>query len=109
MPVATIVIRDRRSVLKMLLDPQLGFGEAYTAGRVEVQGSLVDALEAVFHAMSGGGMRNAYARIAPPLLSFLQRNSVPGARKNVQRHYDLDTEFFRLWLEDSRSSRMLAQ
>ena len=98
-PVATIVIRDHRSVLKMLLDPQLGFGEAYTAGRVEVQGSLVDALEAVFHAMSGREMRNAYARIASPLLSFLQRNSVPGARKNIQRHYDLDTEFFRLWLD----------
>jgi len=98
-PVATIVIRDRRSMLKMLLDPQLGFGEAYTAGRVEVQGSLVDTLESVFHAMSGGEMRNAYARIASPLLSFLQRNSVSGARKNIQRHYDLDTEFFRVWLD----------
>lgn len=101
LPVATIVICDRRSLLKMMLDPQLGFGEAYTAGRVEVQGSLVDMLEAVFRSMSGSEMRNVYARFASPLLSFLQRNSVQGARKNIHRHYDLDTEFFRLWLDST--------
>jgi cyclopropane-fatty-acyl-phospholipid synthase len=101
LPVATIVIRDRRSLLKMLLDPQLGFGEAYTTGRVEVDGSLVDALEAVFRSMSGSEMRSAYARIASHFLSFLQRNSVRGARKNIHRHYDLDTEFFRLWLDSN--------
>jgi len=100
-PVATIAIRDRRTLLKMLLDPQLGFGEAYTAGRAEVEGSLVDALEAVFCAMAGSELPHTYARIASPLLSFLQRNSVPGARKNIQRHYDLDTEFFRLWLDSN--------
>lgn len=100
-PVASIVIRDRRSLLKMMLDPQLGFGEAYTAGRVEVLGSLVEALEAVFRAMSGSEMRNAYAQFISPLLSFLQRNSVQGARKNIRRHYDLDTEFFRLWLDSN--------
>jgi cyclopropane-fatty-acyl-phospholipid synthase len=101
LPVATIVIRDRRSLLKMMLDPQLGFGEAYTAGRVEVDGSLVDALEAVFRSMSGNEMRSAYARIASHFLSFLQRNSARGARKNIHRHYDLDTEFFRLWLDSN--------
>jgi cyclopropane-fatty-acyl-phospholipid synthase len=101
LPVATIVIRDCRSLIKMMLDPQLGFGEAYTAGRVEVEGSLVDALEAVFRSMAGSEMRNAYAQIVSPLLSFLQRNSARGARKNIHRHYDLDTEFFRLWLDSN--------
>ena len=47
-PVATIAIRDRRTLLQILLDPQLGFGDAYTAGRVTVEGSLVAMLETVF-------------------------------------------------------------
>jgi len=100
-PVATIVIRDRRNLFNMILDSQLGFGEAYTAGGVEVQGNLVDALEAVFRAMSGREMRNTYARVASLLLSFLQPNSRRGARENIRRHYDLDTEFFRLWLDSN--------
>jgi cyclopropane-fatty-acyl-phospholipid synthase len=98
-PVATIAIHDRRTLLEMLLDPQLGFGDAYTAGRVTVEGSLVAMLETVFRSMSAIESRNWYSRIESSLLAFLQRNSLRGARKNIHRHYDLGTEFFRLWLD----------
>jgi cyclopropane-fatty-acyl-phospholipid synthase len=98
-PVATIAIRDRRTLLQILLEPRLGFGDAYMAGRVTVEGSLVAMLETVFGAMSAIESRNLYSRIASPLLAFLQRNSLRGARKNIHRHYDLGTEFFRLWLD----------
>jgi cyclopropane-fatty-acyl-phospholipid synthase len=98
-PVATIAIRDRRTLLQILFDPQLGFGDAYTAGRVTVEGSLVAMLETVFRSMSEIESRNLYSRIASPLLAFLQRNTLRGARKNIHRHYDLGTEFFRLWLD----------
>jgi cyclopropane-fatty-acyl-phospholipid synthase len=98
-PVATIAIRDRRTLLQILLNPQLGFGDAYTAGRVTVQGSLVAMLETVFRSMSAIESHNLHSRIASPLLALLQRNSLRGARKNIHRHYDLGTEFFRLWLD----------
>jgi len=98
-PVASIAIQDRRTLLHMLLDPQLGFGDAYTAGRVKVEGSLVAALETVFRSMSTIESRNWYSRIASPSLAFLQRNSLQGARKNIHRHYDLGTAFFSLWLD----------
>jgi cyclopropane-fatty-acyl-phospholipid synthase len=32
-------------------------------------------------------------------MGFVQRNSLRGARKNIQRHYDLSNDFFRLWLD----------
>jgi len=98
-PVATIAIHDRRTLLQILLDPQLGFGDAYTAGRVTVEGSLVAMLETVFRSMSAIESRNWYSRIASRLLAFLQRNSLRGARKNIHRHYDLGAEFFHLWLD----------
>jgi cyclopropane-fatty-acyl-phospholipid synthase len=34
-------------------------------------------------------------------LHTLRRNSVGGSRRNIQKHYDLGNEFFRLWLDDS--------
>jgi len=98
-PIANIVIQDRRTLLQMLLDPQLGFGDAYTAGRVTVDGNLVDALETVFRSMSTIKSGNWYARSVSLILAFLQRNSVLGARKNIHHHYDLDANFFRLWLD----------
>lgn len=98
-PIATIVIQDRRTLLQMLLDPQLGFGDAYTAGRVTVDGNLVATLETVFRSMSAIESRGWYSRSVSPFLAFLQRNSLQGARKNIHRHYDLDANFFRLWLD----------
>ena len=98
-PIATFVIQDRRTLLQILLDPQLGFGDAYTAGRVSVDGNLVAALETVFRSMSAIESRSWYSRSVSPFLAFLQRNSLQGARKNIHRHYDLDAEFFRLWLD----------
>ncbi len=98
-PVATIAIQDRRTLLQLSLDPQLGFGDAYTAGRVTLEGSLVATLETVFRSMSAIESYTWYSKLVSPLLAFLQRNSMRGARKNAHRHYDLDAEFFRLWLD----------
>src|SRR5207248_9990233 len=47
-PVATVEIRTLRALAKMVFDPEIGFGDAYTDGRVEVHGDLVRALEVVY-------------------------------------------------------------
>lgn len=91
-PVASFVIEKRRTLLQMVLDPELSFGEAYTTGRVRVYGNLVTALERVFRSLQAGETRSWYSRA-------LQRNTSQGARKNIHRHYDLDANFFRLWLD----------
>jgi hypothetical protein len=70
----------------MLLDPQFSFGDAYTAGRVTVEGSLVAMLETVFRSTSVIESHNLYSKISP-FLTFLQRNSLRGTRKNIHRHY----------------------
>ena len=50
-PVATIVIRDRATLLRMMLNPEIGFGDGYADGSVEVEGDLVAALEAVYRSI----------------------------------------------------------
>ncbi len=98
-PVATIAIQNQRTLLQLVLDPQLGFGDGYTAGRITVEGKLVSVLEAVFRSMSARKRSGWYAKTLSPILAFLQRNSRQGARQNIHRHYDLPTKFFRLWLD----------
>ena len=46
-PIGRILIKDRITLLRILRDPHLHFGEAYMASRAEVQGDLVTVLEAV--------------------------------------------------------------
>jgi len=32
-------------------------------------------------------------------MEYVQRNSLHGSRRNIQRHYDLNTDFYQLWLD----------
>jgi len=50
-PVATVRIRDRRTLLGLIVNPEVQFGDAYTDGRIEVEGDLLELLQAVFRAM----------------------------------------------------------
>ncbi|HUK29649.1 MAG TPA: hypothetical protein VLV89_00960, partial [Candidatus Acidoferrum sp.] len=47
----TIVIHDRRVLASLALDPEIGFGDAYMKGRIEVRGDLVRVLEIAMPAM----------------------------------------------------------
>jgi cyclopropane-fatty-acyl-phospholipid synthase len=96
--VARVVIRDRGALLKLIANPELGFGEMYTAERVEVQGNLVDCLEAIYRALP----RTDHGQIAKRLLAPFNgslRNTLPRARRNIQHHYDIGNEFYKLWLD----------
>src|SRR5262245_16725696 len=47
-PRATVVVRSLGALLRLALDPARFFGDAYSAGEIEVRGSLTAGLEAVF-------------------------------------------------------------
>ncbi len=47
-PVATVLIRDRDTLAHLVRDPEIGFGDAYMDGRIEVDGDLSRFLEAVY-------------------------------------------------------------
>jgi cyclopropane-fatty-acyl-phospholipid synthase len=91
--VATVAFRDRATLLRVLLDPEGRFGDAYSSGRVEVHGDLVAALEAVYHAVEDRASSTS-------ALILLGRHTLRASRDNVHRHYDLGNEFYRLWLDD---------
>jgi cyclopropane-fatty-acyl-phospholipid synthase len=96
-PVASLVVADRAALVWLLVDPQMAFGELYRAGRLTVEGPLVDGLVALFSAPPPAGPAR--------LLEWLRRlarelNTRGRARQNIHRHYDLGNEFYRRWLDE---------
>jgi cyclopropane-fatty-acyl-phospholipid synthase len=98
-PIAKMIIEDRKTLLRLILDPEMGFGDAYSEGRITVEGDLIATLEAVYRSISNMGHQNWYARLVSLLMEYVQRNSLRGSRENIYRHYDLSTDFYRLWLD----------
>ena len=94
-PVAGIRIADRPTLWKFLLQPEVGFGEGYTDGRIQVQGDVLALIETVYRAPSSP-LADRFLRDA----GRPRRNTLTGSRHNIHDHYDLGNEFFRLWLDD---------
>jgi cyclopropane-fatty-acyl-phospholipid synthase len=98
-PIATIVIHDRKTLLDLLIDAEMGFGEGYSDGRILVEGDIVATLEAVYRSISMHGTGRWCTKLISHGLSLAHPNSLAGARKNIHRHYDLSNDFFRMWLD----------
>lgn len=99
LPIASLVIPDRKTLFRLLLDPEAEFGDAYSKGRITLDGDLVSALEIFYRSMPQGEQVSWYVKLASKFVELVQRNSLHGSRRNIHEHYDLNTDFFRLWLD----------
>jgi cyclopropane-fatty-acyl-phospholipid synthase len=90
-----IVIRDRPTLWKLLLDPELEFGEAYMTARLDVHGDLVDVLERTYRTGAGRAMLPV-----GQIKAWRRSNSPRVARENIHHHYDIGNDFYRLWLDE---------
>lgn len=92
-----IRIADRSALLKLFINPELYFGEAYVDGSIEVDGDLVKLLEVAYRGMELASFRGRLRLFAS--LDRPRSNALSAARDNIHHHYDLGNEFYRLWLD----------
>jgi cyclopropane-fatty-acyl-phospholipid synthase len=97
--IATVSFPDRRALAKLLLHPEMAFGDGYTDGSIRVDGDLVALLEAVSHSMHRRGAGDWYVKLISRWLNLAQANTLRGSAKNIHHHYDLDVNFYKLWLD----------
>ena len=97
-PVATLRIHDRKTLQSFVLNPDPGVGNAYVAGRLEVQGDLLRVVDAMFG--SDDYRREKKNRLGRAMALRVGRSLQGRARANVHRHYDIGNDFYRLWLDE---------
>ena len=93
-----IVFRDRGALYSAVFNPELGFGDAFSAGRIEVEGDLVDVLARCYRSADRAGA-TAGKRSLLGRLPKASPNTTTGSRRHIQHHYDLGNDFYRLWLD----------
>jgi cyclopropane-fatty-acyl-phospholipid synthase len=100
-PVKRVQVRDRGTLLGLLRDPQLRFGDAYSTGQIEVEGDLVEFMVTLFQIFNTPTDRDTLASRIASWLRRPRRNTLTGSRDNIHRHYDLGNAFYALWLGDT--------
>jgi cyclopropane-fatty-acyl-phospholipid synthase len=104
-PVAQIRFADRATLWGVVADPRMRFGDAYSEGRIEIEGDMLGFLEIVYRSSEAGTGHGAAGGALTRLLKGWryrpQRNTLSGSRSNIHRHYDLGNDFYSLWLGDT--------
>ncbi|MCF1710230.1 cyclopropane-fatty-acyl-phospholipid synthase family protein [Tabrizicola sp. J26] len=102
-PVAEIHIHNPDTFARLIREGDLGFCDAYLDGwwtTPDLQ-AFMDLVhednDGVYDGYPGLGLIRAYEKFR----FWLQRNTREQAKKNIEYHYDLGNDFYRLWLDDT--------
>ena len=102
-PRAVMRLRRWRGLLRILAGGDIGFAEGFIAGDWTTPDllGLIRLLArnrvALRKAIDGSAVLQRVER----LRHLLRRNSRRGSRRNIEAHYDLGNDFYRLWLDPS--------
>ncbi|GLK54688.1 cyclopropane-fatty-acyl-phospholipid synthase [Methylopila capsulata] len=103
-PAVTLKFHDAKVARDLLLNPELKAGEAYMDGRLTIeQGTLRDFLS--IYALNRTNLRaqpiqKALRRGLKTLKRWARSNTTALSKKNVEAHYDLSNEMYRLFLDE---------
>jgi cyclopropane-fatty-acyl-phospholipid synthase len=94
-----VVVKDSKAVRDIIRDPELGFGEHYMKGNIQIIGDLEELLCGCTKYLKDEGEKLRFMPLRSllkilGLLKFVEE-------KEVQRHYDLGNDFYTLWLDSS--------
>jgi cyclopropane-fatty-acyl-phospholipid synthase len=97
--IVMVSIADLRTLAGLLVSPEIAFGDGYTDGRIVVNGDLVKLIEQVIRLMRVTKPEGWCRRVSSQWLQRVQANTITGSARNIHHHYDLTTDFYRLWLD----------
>lgn len=97
-PEFTVVIKKPISLNALMTSTSLALGEAYMDGDLEVEGNLYDALD---HFL---GQMAKFSTDESALKKLMYSSTTKkNQKKEVQSHYDLGNDFYKLWLDETLS------
>jgi cyclopropane-fatty-acyl-phospholipid synthase len=100
-PTIKIRIADRATLFRVLRDPQVQFPDAYSAGKLEVEGDLVQLIALIYRGMAADDGKDSFGSRISRWFRLTQRNTLAGSRRNIHHHYDIGNEFYAMWLGET--------
>ena len=95
-PEVTITFKEKIPIRDITRNASIALGEAYMDHKIEIDGSIQKLIESAYES-ADSFMRSSKFRKFLPKQSHTEKQS----EDDVQSHYDVGNDFYRLWLEDT--------
>ena len=99
-PLTHLRINERRALYGLLYRTDINFGDAFSDGRIEVEGDLIGFLEDLYLSVRRANRRGPWRQRLFKWVNRPNANSQATAQGNIHHHYDLGNDFYRLWLDE---------
>ncbi|MCB2339918.1 cyclopropane-fatty-acyl-phospholipid synthase family protein [Clostridium estertheticum] len=92
-----IIFNEPLSKGDIINDPSITFGEAYMTKKLEIKGSVQSVVESLYNNKESFLSKSEkYEKLIKKFKSTIKRS-----KDNIQFHYDIGNDFYKLWLDDS--------
>lgn len=95
-PEVTITFKEVIPVKEITRNASIALGEAYMDGRIEIDGSIQKLINAAYASADSFFHDSKLKRFLPK-----QSHSEKHSKYDVQKHYDLGNDFYKLWLDST--------
>jgi cyclopropane-fatty-acyl-phospholipid synthase len=99
-PIGRLVIRDPKSLKRLMWNPSLAFGEGYATGRIDIVGPMIEVMQAIFAAQAATTHSGYTPKSWTDRFSRRRGHTLAESKSSVQHHYDLGNDFYKLWLDE---------
>ncbi|CUU48039.1 SAM-dependent methyltransferase [Clostridium beijerinckii] len=96
-PVFKIIFNEPISKADIIKNPSLAFGEGYMTKKVDIEGSVKKAIESIYN------NKDSFLNNSNMYVKLLRKasNNVKHSKENIEFHYDIGNNFYKLWLDDT--------
>ncbi|MFT8950512.1 MAG: cyclopropane-fatty-acyl-phospholipid synthase family protein [Liquorilactobacillus hordei] len=93
-PEVNITFKEAVPVKEIMRNASIALGEAYMDGRIQIDGSIQKLVKAAYDSAESFFYNSKLKKFLPK-----QSHSEKSSKYDVQSHYDLGNDFYKLWLD----------
>lgn len=94
-PKFSLIFKEKIPSSKLFSDVCLVFAEQYMEGKIDIEGDFDELAKIIYFFSNKQHLKSKD--------SVLSKISTKQERKNIQSHYDIGNDFYKLWLDDTMS------
>ncbi|WP_268913545.1 SAM-dependent methyltransferase [Lentilactobacillus sp. SPB1-3] len=95
-PQVAIKFNEPIPIRQILKNASIALGEGYMDGKIEIDGSIEDLITSAYQSADSFLKNKKFIRYLPKA-----SHNEEASKKDVQDHYDIGNDFYKLWLDDT--------
>ena len=95
-PKFKIIFNEPIPKADIIKDPSIAFGEGYMTKKLDIEGNIQYVIESLYNSKESFLGNDKYANIIK-----MVKNNIKTSKKNIEFHYDVGNDFYKLWLDDT--------